>query len=86
MVSNHIDCRLTVPFPQINTIVGASALSAVGPKAHQLPSAVGVIIIAVLTTAVALFGYRYVHAFERWASLPIAVSGVIFSEEELLRY
>lgn len=55
-----------------DALLGASTLRAVS-STHKLPNAAGIIIIAVLTVVVALFGYKYVHAFERYASIPIVV-------------
>lgn len=45
---------------------------------HELPIAAGVVIIAVITMFVALFGYKYVHHFERYASLPVLVIFIIY--------
>jgi NCS1 nucleoside transporter family len=35
--------------------------------------AIGIIIIAILTTLVSIYGYRYVHRYERWAWIPMAI-------------
>lgn len=64
----------------INTIVGASALQAV-TDTHQLPQPVGIIIISLITLVIALFGYKYVHALERYASIPVfIIFMIIFGE------
>lgn len=64
----------------INTIVGASALHAV-TDTHQLPEPVGIIIISLITLVIALFGYKYVHALERYASIPVFVIFMIILGE-----
>jgi purine-cytosine permease-like protein len=38
-----------------------------------IPSWVGILIIAVLTTLVSIYGYRYVHRYERFAWIPMAI-------------
>ncbi|GAA5894492.1 hypothetical protein JCM6882_004834 [Rhodosporidiobolus microsporus] len=67
-----LNCLACIGWSTINTIVGASALKAVSAStAHELPEPAGIVIIAVITLAVALFGYRIVHHVERWASVPV---------------
>ncbi|KAG8989788.1 purine-cytosine permease [Tulasnella sp. JGI-2019a] len=75
-----LNCIACIGWSTINTIVGASTLRAVSDT-HKLPNAVGIIIIALLTVFVALFGYKYVHAFERYASIPIVVIFLIMLGE-----
>ncbi|GAA5941525.1 uncharacterized protein JCM15063_001610 [Sporobolomyces koalae] len=72
-----LNCIACVGWSTINTIVGASALRAVSDS-HQLPEPVGIIIIALVTLAVALFGYRYVHAIERYSSIPVFIIFIIY--------
>jgi len=38
---------------------------------------IGILIIAILTTIVSIYGYRYVHRYERYAWIPMAVIFVI---------
>src|SRR5215471_17063259 len=35
--------------------------------------AIGILVIAILTTLVSIYGYRYVHRYERWAWIPMAI-------------
>ncbi|HEY0755164.1 MAG TPA: cytosine permease [Ktedonobacteraceae bacterium] len=35
--------------------------------------ALGIILIAILTTLVSIYGYRYVHSYERWSWIPMAL-------------
>lgn len=44
---------------------------------HQIPTAAAIVIIAVLTMFFALFGYRYVHLYERYAWMPVVVIFII---------
>ncbi|OLE03028.1 MAG: hypothetical protein AUG82_07455, partial [Ktedonobacter sp. 13_1_20CM_4_53_11] len=37
------------------------------------PSWAGILILAVLTTLVSIYGYRYVHRYERYAWIPMAI-------------
>ncbi|GAA5922195.1 hypothetical protein JCM3775_003526 [Rhodotorula graminis] len=67
-----LNCLACIGWSTINTIVGASALHAV-TDTHQLPEPAGIVIIALITLFVALFGYKYVHAIERYSSIPVFV-------------
>lgn len=71
-----LNCVACVGWSTINTIVGASALRAVSDS-HQLPEPVGIVIIALITLVVALFGYRFVHAIERYSSIPVFIIFII---------
>ncbi|KAK4052476.1 Purine-cytosine permease fcy21 [Microbotryomycetes sp. JL201] len=70
-----LNCLACLGWSCINSIAGAQALAAVAghDSPHKLPVAVGIVIIAIVTMFVALFGYRYVHLFERYASIPVFV-------------
>jgi NCS1 nucleoside transporter family len=59
----------------VNVIVGGQLLEALTHGA--VPRWAGILIIAILTTIVSLYGYRYVHRYERWAWIPLAVIFVI---------
>ncbi|KAI1501212.1 purine-cytosine permease [Biscogniauxia marginata] len=52
----------------VNVIVGASLLHAVG--SGRLPGYGGILIIAAATLLICTFGYRFVHAYERWSWVP----------------
>jgi len=69
---HSLNCLACIGWSTINTIVGASALHAV-TDTHQLPEPAGIVIIALITLFVALFGYKYVHAIERYSSIPVFV-------------
>lgn len=52
-------------FAVVNTVVVGQILSAVSN--FSLPLTVGCIIIAVLSYAVSIFGFRLIHLYERWS-------------------
>ncbi|CAJ2500335.1 Uu.00g031880.m01.CDS01 [Anthostomella pinea] len=51
----------------VNAIVGAQLLHAINPS---VPGWAGILVLACSTLAVCTFGYRFVHAYERWSWLP----------------
>ncbi|HEY1353904.1 MAG TPA: cytosine permease [Ktedonobacteraceae bacterium] len=73
----------------VNVIVGGQLISALACGAAQpeqcsatvlgvavggvLLRALGILLIAVLTTLVSIYGYRYVHGYERFAWIPMAL-------------
>ncbi|GJJ09156.1 hypothetical protein Clacol_003378 [Clathrus columnatus] len=69
VVLNIIAC---LGWSTINTIVGAQALRAVSTT-HQIPTAVAIIIISILSFLAPFFGYKVVHTYERYAWIPIAI-------------
>ncbi|KAI5923963.1 purine-cytosine permease [Camillea tinctor] len=52
----------------VNVIVGSQLLHAVG--SGRLPGYGGILIIAFATLLICIFGYRLVHAYERWSWAP----------------
>ena len=55
----------------VNVIVGAQLLTAL--SGGHVPAWAGILLIAVLTTVVSLYGYHYVHRYERYAWMPMAL-------------
>src|SRR6266487_1591545 len=55
----------------INVIIGGQLVAALTNGA--IPSWAGILILAILTTLVSIYGYRYVHRYERYAWIPMAV-------------
>jgi len=55
----------------VNVIIGGQLVAAL--SGGRVPSWVGILILAVLTTLVSIFGYRYVHRYERYAWIPMVV-------------
>lgn len=69
VILNVIAC---IGWSTINAIVGGQTLRAVSTS-HQIPEAAAIVIIAILTAIVSLFGYRYVHLYERYSWIPIVI-------------
>src|SRR6266513_917880 len=55
----------------VNVIVGGQLVAAL--SGGRVPSWAGILILAALTTLVSIYGYRYVHRYERYAWIPMAV-------------
>src|SRR2546421_1675344 len=55
----------------VNVIIGGQLVSAL--SGGVIPSWAGILILAVLTTLVSIYGYRYVHRYERYAWIPMAI-------------
>src|SRR2546429_4911359 len=55
----------------VNVIVGGQLVPSLSHGA--VPTWVGSLLIAVLTTVVSIYGYKYVHRYERFARIPIAI-------------
>jgi NCS1 nucleoside transporter family len=55
----------------VNVIIGGQLVAALTNGA--IPRWAGILIIAILTTVVSIYGYRYVHRYERYAWIPMAV-------------
>src|SRR5713226_5285766 len=64
-----------VGWSTVNVIIGGQLVNALSNGA--IPSWLGVLIIAVLTTLVSIYGYRYVHRYERYAWIPLSVIFII---------
>ncbi len=59
----------------VNVIVGGQLIVALSHGG--IPLWAGILLIAILTTIVSIYGYRYVHGYERYAWIPMAVIFVI---------
>jgi NCS1 nucleoside transporter family len=55
----------------VNVIIGGQLVAAMTKGA--IPEWVGILVIALLTTLISIYGYRYVHRYERWAWIPMAI-------------
>ncbi len=55
----------------VNVIIGGQLVSALTNGA--VPRWAGILVIAILTTLVSIYGYRYVHRYERYAWIPMAI-------------
>src|SRR5207245_2243806 len=61
----------------VNVIIGGQLIFALTNGA--IPRWAGILIIAILTTLVSIYGYRYVHRYERYAWIPMAIIFVILA-------
>ena len=59
----------------VNVIIGGQLIAALTNGA--IPRWAGILIIAILTTLVSIYGYRYVHRYERFAWIPMAIIFII---------
>src|SRR6266404_2483053 len=59
----------------VNVIIGGQLVSALTNGA--IPRWAGILVIAIFTTLVSIYGYRYVHRYERYAWIPMAIIFVI---------
>jgi NCS1 nucleoside transporter family len=59
----------------VNVIVGGQLAQALSNG--TIPGWVGIIVIALLTTAVSIYGYKYVHYYERFAWIPMAIIFIV---------
>src|SRR5205085_9436228 len=55
----------------VNVIIGGQLIAAL--SGGRVPSWAGILILAILTTLVSIYGYRYVHSYERYAWIPMAL-------------
>ncbi|KIK56239.1 hypothetical protein GYMLUDRAFT_247991 [Collybiopsis luxurians FD-317 M1] len=74
IVLNCIGC---VGWSIVSSTVGVQTLRAVSTS-HQIPVAAGLVVIAVATIAVSFMGYRFVHLYEQYCWVPVAVIFLIF--------
>src|SRR6266516_3250766 len=54
----------------VNVIIGGQLVNSLY---SSVPVWLGILVIAILTTVVSIYGYRYVHRYERWAWIPMAI-------------
>ncbi len=54
----------------VNVVIGAKLIDALSH--HHVPTWAGIFLVAILTTLVSLYGYTYVHRYERYAWMPMA--------------
>ena len=75
MIMALFNIAASIGWSVVNVIVGGQLIVALSGGA--VPRWAAILIIAVLTTMVSIYGYRYVHRYERWAWIPIAAIFVI---------
>ncbi|KAF7318599.1 Cytosine-purine permease [Mycena chlorophos] len=67
-----LNCIACVGWSTINSIAGAQTLRVVADD--NISDAAGVVIIAIVTLAVGLLGYKHVHIYEKWSWIPTAIT------------
>ena len=70
-----LNCIACVGWSVVNTISGAQALEATAD--YTISAAAGVVIIAMVTLVLGLFGYKVVHRFETYAWIPSFISFLV---------
>ena len=71
MVTAILSAAAIVGWSTVNVIVGGQLVAALSGGA--IPQQVGILLIAMLTTLVSIYGYRYIHLYERYAWIPMAI-------------
>src|SRR3989454_7728496 len=61
----------SVGWSTVNVIEGGQLVDALSGGA--IPRQVGILVITIVTTLVTIYGYRYVHRYQRYAWIPMAV-------------
>ncbi|KAJ7921656.1 permease for cytosine/purines, uracil, thiamine, allantoin-domain-containing protein, partial [Mycena leptocephala] len=67
-----LNCVACVGWSAINTIAGAQTLRVVAND--SISDAAGVVIVAIITLALGMLGYKYVHIYEKWSWIPTAIT------------
>src|SRR5258708_6353919 len=65
IIMTSFNVAACIGWSTVNVIIGGQLVSALTNGA--IPAWVGILVIAALTTLVSIYGYRYVHRYERWA-------------------
>ncbi|KAF8169002.1 cytosine-purine permease [Mycena galopus ATCC 62051] len=67
-----LNCIACVGWSAINTIAAAQTLRVVADD--TISDAAGVVIVAIITLALGMLGYKYVHIYEKWSWIPTAIT------------
>jgi NCS1 nucleoside transporter family len=70
MVMVIFNVAACIGWSAVNVIVGGQLVAALSGGA--IPQQVGILAITILTTLVSIYGYKYIHRYERYAWIPIA--------------
>ena len=71
MVMVLCNAAACIGWSAVNVIVGGQLVDALSGGA--IPQQVGILVIAILTTLVSIYGYKQIHGYERYAWIPMAV-------------
>lgn len=61
----------SIGWSAVNVIVGGELIDILSKGA--IPRQVGILMLAILTTLISIYGYKYIHAYERYAWIPMAI-------------
>jgi len=70
MVMVIFNVAACIGWSAVNVIVGGQLVAALSGGA--IPQQVGILAITILTTLVSIYGYKYIHGYERYAWIPMA--------------
>ncbi len=70
MVMALCNVAACIGWSAVNVIVGGQLIAALSGGA--VPQQVGILVITILTTLVSIYGYKYIHRYERYAWIPMA--------------
>src|SRR5437899_552918 len=70
MIMALFNVAACVGWSTVNVIVGGQLVAALSGGA--IPQQVGILVIAILTTLFSIYGYKYIHRYERYAWIPMA--------------
>jgi NCS1 nucleoside transporter family len=68
----------------VNVIIGGQLISSL--SGGVVPVWLGILVLAILTTSVSIYGYKYVHHYERYAWIPMAIIFVIMAVINVPRF
>src|SRR5207237_5102404 len=71
MVMVLFNVAACIGWSAVNVIVGGQLVNAL--SGGVVPQQVGILVITILTTLVSIYGYKYIHRYERYAWIPMAV-------------
>jgi len=74
-----LQCASCVGWSAVNATVGGQTLSSL--SSNKLPTPAGIVIIAAATWFVAMVGYKWVHIYERYQWIPVAIVYLILLGE-----
>jgi len=69
-VMAFVNVAACIGWSTVNVILGGQLVAALSGGA--IPQQVGILVIALLTTLLSIYGYKYIHRYERYAWIPMA--------------
>jgi NCS1 nucleoside transporter family len=84
MIMTIFNVAACLGWSAVNVIIGGQLVESLSN--HVIPAWAGILIIAVFTTFVSLYGYKYVHRYERYAWIPMALLFAILAIADISHY